>query len=325
MPRADGIPDVAARAQRLPPPPLPIRLPAVSSPILLVEADEGLRTTTVELLENLGFDVEVADSGARALERVSQSQFALILLATRLGDGDGYSAAASLKQRLGSRPAIVGCTDESVASARARPGAASFDAFLPSPLERSALCSALAEWLPDEIHPASSGTRLSQSGALRQATRRALAAMKASPARMDPDVAPGRRRDRLLELLLLDAPAQVRALTGAVTAGQREEVAKLARALADRCTSAGAAKMAALCRTLSGAADLSREQLGDLAEALAQALAALHGALGEVVPLSQSMPPESAPVSDSNPPSEAGLAAESAPASASSDRSPDSP
>jgi CheY-like chemotaxis protein/HPt (histidine-containing phosphotransfer) domain-containing protein len=323
MPRADGMPDVPARAQRLPPPP-PIRLPAVSSPILLVEADERVQASAVELIENLGFDVEVAGSGARALERVSESKFALILMATRLADVDAYSAAASLRRRVGSRPAIVGCTGESVASAQARAGAASFDAFLPTPLERAALCSALAEWLPDEIHPASSGTRLSQSGALKQATRRAFAAMKTSPGRMEPDVAPGLRRERLLELLLIDAPVQVRALRLAATSERRDEVAKLARGLAERCASAGAAKMAALCRSLSGAADLSREQLGDLAEALVQALIALRVALGEVAPLSsQSLPPESVPLSQSDPPSDPAL--ESAPAAASSDRSPDSP
>jgi hypothetical protein len=82
--------------------------------------------------------------------------------------------------------------------------------------------------------------------------------------------------------------------------------------------------MAALCRSLSGAADLSREQLGDLAEALVQALVSLRAALGELAPLSsESLPPESIPLSQSDPPSDPAL--ESAPAAASSNRSPDSP
>jgi CheY-like chemotaxis protein len=304
--RVDGIPEVSQRGQHSAalssPLPLAIRLPASASPILLVEADERAQVAALELLENLGFEVEVAASAARALERAGQNRYALILIATALPDADGYAAAASLRALLGTLPAIIGCTEEAPVAALARPADASLDALLTKPLERAALCAALAEWLPDETHPASSGTRLSQSGALAQATRRALGARWSPPPSTLPDLAPGQRSQRLLELLVLEAPAVVRALTDDATRGRRDAVAALAERLGERCARAGAPRMAALCQTLSGARDLSLEQLGASARALGKALDGLLSALGEPAP-----------------------PADSAPASATTDRNPDSP
>jgi hypothetical protein len=174
---------------------------------------------------------------------------------------------------------------------------------LPKPLDRTALCAALADWLPDETHPVSSGTRLSQSGALAQATRRALTVkLSAAPASSLPDLATDLRSERLLELFGRDAPEQVRALERAALRGRRDEVAALAERLGERSAGAGALKMAALCRTLSLARNLTLEQLGADARALAKALDGVLAALGS-----------------------AQRAAENAPASAGTDRNPDSP
>jgi CheY-like chemotaxis protein len=304
VPRIDGIPEMDGRAQRSSPLPPPIRLPATAKSILVVEADDRAQLTAVELLEDLGFEVEVASSVARALERVGEHEYALILLATELPGDDGQAAAETLRARLGPRrPAIVGCTSEPLAEARARPAAASLDTLLPKPLDRTALCAALADWLPDETHPVSSGTRLSQSGALAQATRRALTVkLSAAPASSLPDLATDLRSERLLELFGRDAPEQVRALERAALRGRRDEVAALAERLGERSAGAGALKMAALCRTLSLARNLTLEQLGADARALAKALDGVLAALGS-----------------------AQRAAENAPASAGTDRNPDSP
>jgi CheY-like chemotaxis protein len=304
VPRIDGIPEMAGRAQRSSPLPPPIRLPATAKPILVVEADDRAQMTAVELLEDLGFDVEVASSVTRALERVAEHEYALILLATELPGNDGQPAAETLRAGLGARrPAIVGCTSEPLADARARPAAASLDSLLPKPLDRTALCATLADWLPDETHPVSSGTRLSQSGALAQATRRALTVMlSAPPASALPDLATDQRSERLLELFGSEAPEQVRALERAALRGRRDEVAVLAERLGERSAGAGALKMAALCRTLSLARELTLEQLGANARALGKALDGVLATLGS----SQ-------------------RAAENAPASAKADRTPDSP
>ena len=278
-----------------------VRLPAISSPILVVEADPSAQLVALELLENLGFDVDVATEAERALERVEQRKYALILMATELPGLDGYSTAARILTRLGQqRPAIVGCARDANSEARARAALAGMDALLPKPIEREPLCSVLSEWLPDEAHPASSGTRLSQSGALEQATRRALTArLSAAPASSLPDLLPGQSTDRLREQFAREVPALVRTLARAVGRGRRDEIATLAEQLKERCSNCGAMKMAALCRTLEGARDLSLEQLSANLKALGKALTAVLALLGE--------------------------SPESPPASATTDRTPDGP
>lgn len=290
VPRIDGAMTADARVRRAAARnEVSIRLPATLSPILVADADEVAQVAAVELLENLGFEVEVAASAERAVERACEKKFALILMATDLPDPGGYAAADRIQTALGQqRPAIIGCTRELVAVARGRAGLTMED-MLPKPLDRSALCSALAEWLPDETNPASSGTRLSQIGALEQATRRALAARLAQPNAL-PDLAPGPRPERCVELFVLQAPGEVRALSRAASRGHREEVAELARRLQERCASCGALKMAALCRTLAAPRDLSLEQLGNTVKALAKALDGVLALLEEPARTSESAP-----------------------------------
>jgi CheY-like chemotaxis protein/HPt (histidine-containing phosphotransfer) domain-containing protein len=283
------------------PPAMLVRLPAANAPILLVEADAGAQSAGLELLENLGFDVELASSASRAIERAVQKKFALILMATELPGMDGYGAAARILAQLGQqRPALLGYTRALGPETRERAAAVGMDALLAAPLERASLCEALAEWLPDEANPASSGTRLSLAGALEQANRRAaVARFSGAPASSLPDLAAGERPAGMIEIFMLEAPIQVRTLARAAARGRRDEVASLAARLKERCSNCGALKMAALCRTLEGARDLSLEQLGANAKALGQSLDAVLALLGE--------------------------RAERAPASATTERNPDSP
>jgi CheY-like chemotaxis protein/HPt (histidine-containing phosphotransfer) domain-containing protein len=306
MARIDPIVEDAAPA-RASPLPLSIRLPSTASPLLVVDGDEHDQAEAVELLEGLGFEVEVAADGTQALERVAQNKYAVILLATDVPEPAGragVSSAEALRAELGSgRPAIIGCAREPLPRALERPGATHFATIVSKPLERSALSVVLAQWLADETHPASSGMRVSKIGALAQATRRALdVRLSSAPASSLPDLDPARRSERVLELFVLEAPAQLVSLARAAARGRRDEVATHAGRLKERCSNCGAMKMAALCRTLEGARELSLEQLGANVKALGKALEAVLTLMGEPTP-----------------------ALESAPASAASDRNPDSP
>jgi CheY-like chemotaxis protein/HPt (histidine-containing phosphotransfer) domain-containing protein len=307
MSRIDPIVVEDAAPPRASPLPASIRLPATVSPLLLVDGDEHDQAEAVDLLEGLGFDVEVAADGTQALERVAHNKYAVILLATDVREPagrDGVSSAEALRAELGSaRPAIIGCTREPLQRAFERPGAKHFTTIVSKPLERNALSVVLAQWLADETHPASSGLRLSKIGALAQATRRAVdVRLSAAPANGLPDLEPGRRSERALELFVLETPEQLVNLARAAARGRRDEVAALAERLKERCSNCGAVKMAALCRTLEGARDLSLEQLGTSVKALGKALEAVLTLMGEPTP-----------------------ALEAAPASAASDRNPESP
>jgi CheY-like chemotaxis protein/HPt (histidine-containing phosphotransfer) domain-containing protein len=306
MARIDPMIVDEAAPPRASPLPLSVRLPPTVSPLLVVDGDERDQAEAVELLEGLGFEVEVAADGTQALERVARAKYAAILLATDVGQPagrEGVSSAEALRAALDSaRPAIIGCTRDPLQRALERPDAKHFTTIVSKPLERNALSVVLAQWLADETLPASSGMRLSKIGALARATRRGLdVRLSSAPLSSLPDLEPGRRTEGALELFVLEAPAQLVSLARAAARGQRDEVVMLAARLSERCSSCGALKMAALCAALAGARELSLEQLGAHVKALGKALEAVLSLRGEPMPL------------------------ESAPASAASDRNPDSP
>ncbi|HTV18745.1 MAG TPA: histidine kinase dimerization/phospho-acceptor domain-containing protein [Polyangiaceae bacterium] len=307
MARIDPMPAEESAPARTSPIPLSIRLPPTVSPILVVESDARDQSEAVEVLEGLGFEVEAVSDGARALEAVKQKKYAAILLGTNVGEPAGrmgVGTAEALRGEIGSaRPAIIGCSHEPPSVARERAGAQHFETIVSKPLERTALSVVLAQWLSDETHPASSGMRLSKIGALDQATKRALAVRLSAPASSLPDLEPGRRTERALELFALEVPGQLVALARAAARGRRDEVVTLAERLKERCSNCGAMKMAALCRTLEGARELSLEQLGANVKALGKAMEAVLTLLGEPTP----------------------AAIEGTPASATSDRTPELP
>ena len=286
--RIDG-----SSAPRLRPPPEAaplIRLPASRTPLLVVDSDERSRLATLELLENLGFEVEVATSAPHAIERVAASPFALILMDTELAGLDGYLAAARILTQLGqARPPIIGLCQGPLAEARERAAAAGMDALLAKPVERAALCAALAEWLPDENNPASSGTRLSQAGALAQATQRALVSKSSAP----PSSALSRElAAAAVERFVREAPGHYGALVAALGRGARDDAASIAAALAERSASCGAIELSALCRIVEAGRELPGERLDAAVQALGRALESTLGQLAGRVE-----PPESPPAS----------------------------
>lgn len=182
MARIDLVGGESSAPPRVSPVPASIRLPPTVSPILVVEPDEQAQTEVAELLENLGFDVELVADATPALERAERTKYALIALATDAPELDAPALARQLRRRLGAeRPSILGLSREPLVVARQRAGADQFEALVSKPLKRSALSLVLAQWLEDEAHPASSGMRLTKIGALERATRRARETRASSP------------------------------------------------------------------------------------------------------------------------------------------------
>ena len=70
--------------------------------ILLCDDDEGNRLTTGALLEEVGFEVDLASSFAEAEARLSaaSAQYLLLILDQNLGDGLGSELAVVARARL---------------------------------------------------------------------------------------------------------------------------------------------------------------------------------------------------------------------------------
>lgn len=88
------------------------RLPKV----LVVDDDESVRKVVARALEWKGYDVEAAENGLQALERLQFGDYDCVVLDLRMPGMDGlrlYQAVKAFNPRLAGR--IVFCTGESVA------------------------------------------------------------------------------------------------------------------------------------------------------------------------------------------------------------------
>ena len=141
--------------------------------------------------------------------------------------------------------------------------------------------------------------RLSQAGALAQATERAQAAKLSLSPEGPTDLAPGSRSASSNERLAHELGRQYRALTRALEGGQYDAAPRLAAALGELCASAGAQQLVPHCRSLERAGELSVEQLRTALEALGRGVEGMLRQLGGPVE-----PPDSPPASatsDRNP------------------------
>jgi signal transduction histidine kinase/CheY-like chemotaxis protein/HPt (histidine-containing phosphotransfer) domain-containing protein len=280
-------PESSGAAATSKPPPLQLRLPSPAAPLLLVDPDQRSQLELVELIENLGFEIEAANTGQRGIECFLANPYALILVNCAPPERAGYDTARAIRavEAPGNRVPIIACIPQARAEERAQMLASGMDDYLLQPLTRDALCRALAEWLPEDSFPASSGTRLSPSAAKHAALRQAKA-----PAHPLLDLGSRQRSERTLELFMARVPDELRALARAAEQARRDEVASRARALKANCLRYGATKMAAACALLEGAHDLSEEQLEQNVKALDKAFSLMLEQVGETIAESDAAP-----------------------------------
>ena len=99
------------------------------------------------MIERLGWEVEVTDSGLAAVERTLSTSFDVVLLDLGLHDIDGTEAARRIRgSEIHRRTPLVAITGDSSAHARERCMTSGMDDFLAKPISIPALRSALARW-----------------------------------------------------------------------------------------------------------------------------------------------------------------------------------
>jgi two-component system response regulator HydG len=71
----------------------------VTDPILVVDDDDALRPTLAEALERLPVEVTTAASGAEALDRLRERNFAVVVTDLKMKDADGFAVLREAKTR----------------------------------------------------------------------------------------------------------------------------------------------------------------------------------------------------------------------------------
>nr|WP_320115801.1 response regulator [uncultured Desulfuromonas sp.] len=139
--------------------PCTIDLSAIAGAQLLLVEDNPLnQDVAVDLLEDAGFKVKVAENGALAVQRVQTEQFNLVLMDMQMPIMDGLTATREIRALPGfSKLPIVAMTANAMQQDRDRCIAAGMNDYLAKPINPDELWRVLKEWLSpraDEQKPA---------------------------------------------------------------------------------------------------------------------------------------------------------------------------
>ncbi|MBL8447981.1 MAG: response regulator [Zoogloeaceae bacterium] len=120
--------------------------------ILLVEDHPVNQTVALAMLKAVNTQVTVATNGQEALDRLAERSFDLVLMDCQMPVMDGFEATQRLREREralgGHRQAVVALTANSMKGDEELCRAAGMDDYLAKPMQREALATMLARWLP---------------------------------------------------------------------------------------------------------------------------------------------------------------------------------
>ncbi len=117
-------------------------------PVLVVDDNAVNQLVTCEFLRTLGYEVETADDGRSALERLENGRFCAVLMDVQMPGMDGIEATQELRRREakggGRRNVVIALTANAFESDRERALAAGMDDFITKPVRLDQLARTLA-------------------------------------------------------------------------------------------------------------------------------------------------------------------------------------
>ena len=117
-------------------------------PVLVVDDNAVNRKVAALFVQRHGYDVEVAASGADALELLGSGTFSLVLLDCQMPGMDGYATAAAIRERHPEpRLPIVAVTAETIAEVRERDVDGMMDDVVEKPIHLDELGDVIRRWV----------------------------------------------------------------------------------------------------------------------------------------------------------------------------------
>ena len=229
--------------------------------VLVADDNRANQQVAVGMLERLGCEVLVAESGEQALNKIVRDQVDLVFMDCQMPVMDGYEATARIRrlEDSNSLPAkkalpVIAMTANNSEGEEQRCLDAGMDDFLPKPLRLRDLETTLQRWFnPDQVADQSN------------------AAEKTAPAAKSLDVtldlaimdelrhSVGEVVDSMIKAFLEDTPVYLQSLKHASADRDAKQVRELAHMLKGSASNFGADRVVALSRTieeLAGADDL---------------------------------------------------------------------
>ncbi|WP_457252281.1 response regulator [Pedococcus sp. P5_B7] len=124
------------------------RAETVLGRVLVVEDNTVNQLVAEGLVSHLGYDVDIAEDGAQALDAVAATHYAAVLMDCHMPVMDGYAATQEIRRREagGERVPIIAMTAGVMAADHERCLAAGMDAYIPKPVDLSTLEDVLSRW-----------------------------------------------------------------------------------------------------------------------------------------------------------------------------------
>jgi signal transduction histidine kinase/DNA-binding NarL/FixJ family response regulator/HPt (histidine-containing phosphotransfer) domain-containing protein len=116
--------------------------------VLLVEDNEINRELAIEMLNNLGISVEIAENGKQGVEKVTKEIFDLVLMDIQMPEMDGLTATRLIRaqERLQDLP-ILAMTAHAMMGDREKSLAAGMNDHLTKPIDPQKLTESLMQWM----------------------------------------------------------------------------------------------------------------------------------------------------------------------------------
>lgn len=206
--------------------------------VLVVDDNEVNQFVAAEQLEQLGYQVDVAENGLVALEKIKAGGFSAVLMDCQMPVMDGYTATREVRdweaaQGDGRRIPIIALTAHALGGERERVLTAGMDDYLSKPCRASALEKLLQVYAHEvEMKKLSTGEA-------------------ASSVKTDDDLdGEIQRSEKLIRLFLDRVPVQLSALGEAIEAQDVKEVRAHAHKLKGSSLALGATTMSTTAETL---------------------------------------------------------------------------
>ncbi len=117
--------------------------------VLLVEDNVANQMVAMEILDQAGFVVEVADNGLRACEMVSVMEFAVVLMDLQMPEMDGLEATTRIRKTLSAENLpIIAMTANAMRGDREKCLSAGMNDYVSKPIDAVKLLGVLKNWIP---------------------------------------------------------------------------------------------------------------------------------------------------------------------------------
>ncbi|KEO74914.1 PAS domain-containing protein [Anditalea andensis] len=118
---------------------LPINNPYGKLSILLCEDNIINQRLAFKVLENFGFEIDIADNGEEGLEKLQRNRYDLVLMDLQMPIKDGYQTTIAIREELKLDIPIIAMTAHSLIGERQKCFEMGMDAYVPKPFRQDEL------------------------------------------------------------------------------------------------------------------------------------------------------------------------------------------